>query len=156
MAETSDPASGSPDPQGASLSRGMTQLRIAEFESRLARFRQLADQQSQVQHWALLFSGAVWAWVLSQPYSETSAYVCWVPVAINALFYGKTFKLGQLARCGYKRLDWIMSELGDSSATKWERENWTPWTQIFWGVVMGSTAGLATLATTHPEWFWNL
>ena len=134
----------------------LTQLLLSEFDARLARYRQLAGQQSQLQHWALVFSGALWAWVLSRPYASTLAFASWIPVLVNILLYGKVLVLGRVAGRIYRRLDEIISVIGRGhpAATRWQREGWSPWAELFWGIVILSSVGFGLMVTFSPEWIW--
>lgn len=132
----------------------VTRVLIAEYEARLSRFGQLAAQQSQLQHWALIFSGGVWSWALSQPISPTLPWIFCIPVVTNVLFYTKTIILGRIAKSIYSRLDEIVAAIGrgDEYATEWQRENWEPWASIFWGTVNLSSMILAFIAFAKPDW----
>lgn len=143
----------SPNARNDSPSPDVTRVLIAEYEARLSRFGQLAAQQSQLQHWALMFSGAVWAWALAQPSSPALPWIFCVPVVTNALFYSKTLILRRIAWDIYDRLDNIVAAIGQSDrhATKWQPEDWEPWASMFWGIVNLSSIGLALVAFVRPD-----
>jgi len=133
-------------------SKEMSELLIVEYDARLQRFRQLAGHQSQLQHWALVSSGALWAWVLSRPQSGELVAACWIPVVANTFFYTKTRLLSRIAKCIYCRLNVIVRAVGHDDpryVTEWVPENWDPWSKLFWGAVMVLSIGMALAYTVR-------
>ena len=137
--------------QGAAVSSGsFKELLMREYDGRLERFRQLAAQQSQLQQWALVFTGGLWAWVLGRPESVEMVVAAWIPVITNAFFYFKAQVLGKLAIAVFSRLNTIGALVGgreDADTQPWVREDWEPWTTSFWVVVELASVVAAALYT---------
>jgi len=137
-------------PETSALSNGVKDLLMREYDGRLERFRQLAGQQSQLQQWALVFTGGLWAWVLGRQASSEMVVAAWIPVITNAFFYFKAQMLGRLAIAIFSRLNTIGSLVGgreDTNTQPWIREDWEPWTISFWIVVELASAVAAALYT---------
>lgn len=136
--------------QNGAPSTAMSKLLIAEYQERLQRYRQLAEQQNQLQQWALVFSGALWAWVLSRQRSLELVAASWIPVIMNIFFYSKARLLDRIAGTIYVRLDQIASAVGHSESpyvTEWVSEKWEPWSTLFWTVVIVLTIVIASVYT---------
>ena len=137
-------------PNTKAPSKAMSDLLIVEYEARLQRYRQLAGHQSQLQHWALVFSGALWAWVLSRPQSGVLVAAYWIPVVTNTIFYVKTRLLGRIAESIYCRLDEIARAVGHDDPRyfkDWVPEDWGAWSKTFWSTVLILTIGMALVYT---------
>ena len=87
-------------------------LLIVEYENHLERYRQLTAQQSQLQHYALVFGGILWAWALSRQANQIAIAACWLPVFVNLLFIAKVWFLHVSASSIHKRLGRIEDALG--------------------------------------------
>ncbi|UCH47234.1 MAG: hypothetical protein JSU95_14210 [Betaproteobacteria bacterium] len=135
-----------PMPKTKAPSGAMCDLLIAEYQARLERYRQLAGHQSQLQNWALVFSGALWGWVLSHSPSEVLVAASWIPFIANIFFFTKTRVLKRIAENIYCRLDQIVCDVGYDDpdyVEKWVAEDWRTWSKWFWRTVLLLTGVMA-------------
>ena len=87
-------------------------LLLHEYDSQLARFRQLTEQASAMQHYAIVLSAAAWAWILVNGNAVTAPVLVILPAALTALYILKAAFIHKMAEKILRRLGIIEIQLG--------------------------------------------
>ncbi|MBL3528372.1 MAG: hypothetical protein JMN27_12455 [gamma proteobacterium endosymbiont of Lamellibrachia anaximandri] len=122
-----------------------------EFQELQARYRQLVDDTVWLQRYALIFSGAVWAWIFSDSSKSPQNLAVWAPFVITVLFSLKAiilhFYAQQIHRYLHRVEEWMELDNLGWSATQ-SKMGFAKWLLVFWFVV---AAVNLSLALTYPH-----
>ncbi|MBL3618304.1 MAG: hypothetical protein JMN26_11280 [gamma proteobacterium endosymbiont of Lamellibrachia anaximandri] len=127
------------------------QFLLLEFQELQARYRQLVDDTVWLQRYALIFSGAVWAWIFSDSAKSPQNLAIWAPFVITVLFSLKAVILHLYAQRIHSYLhsveEWMELDNLGWSATQ-SKMGFANWLLVFWLVV--AVVNLS-LALTYPH-----
>ena len=113
------------------------QFWLAEYSELWVRYRQIVGQLVANERYALIFSGALWAWVFANRAEEVSFMAPWVPLVVTIFFFVKAhFFLYEAANQINTHIRWVEEKLklGDLAwHSKEYGDAFSYWQPLFWG-----------------------
>lgn len=138
-------------------------LLIHMFDAHQERYRQLTQQSSNLQHYALVLSAATWAWTLVNADQMTANVLIWLPALLTLLFAVKSAFLHTLASQIFLRCEEIEEQIGrPTSAAREEakdphlkriHDRFAIWLWGFWTAAVGLNVLAAVVAVRNMHWF---
>ena len=133
---------------------------LAEFADRRAQFNRHIDQVVHDQRYAIIATGAFWAWIATHRIESSFAFTVWLPTGLLAFFLVKWLVL----RVTVERIVRYVTEvesvfslptgLGWSgNYTKYGQDLLGPFSTIFWLVLLALNAFLAIALPLVPVAF---
>jgi hypothetical protein len=128
---------------------------LNEYTELWARYRQVVDQLVANERYALIFSGAVWAWVIANKNEDIYVFVTWLPFVVTVFFFIKghfflykvasqiVHHIGSIAdKKKVRRFTWLLEKPGDAFAR---------WQHLFWST-MAATNLIVAISLTWLSW----
>lgn len=138
-------------------------LLIREFDAHQERYRQLTQQSSSLQHYAIVLSAATWAWTLVNGNEVTAKILIWLPALLTLLFAVKSAFLHTLASRLYVRFGEIEDELRPSVSAERSanrdshlrrlHDRFAVWLWGFWLGLIGLNVVAGIVAARNMHWF---